>query len=103
MENNKSALEFIKENSTRGQRSKGWGLTLDDKKIKGNIPLKFYSFDFYEADHDRIEEFFNMSNEEKFLLAYWTQRRLGKQGFGWGFIVGVVIMVFIFFCILNLY
>jgi hypothetical protein len=102
MEFNQSAKEFIQKYSKPGSQ---WGLTLDfldNKEIKKNIPYKYRRFDFYEMDHDRIEKFFNMSNEEKFLVAYWSQRLHGKKAFGYGFIVGIVLVIFILLSFISL-
>ena len=87
----KEAGAFIEKNTTSKQRGglslNPWGLALDYEETK-NMPPEYIGADFYEMDHSEVVRFFMMSNEEKFLYAYWAQRWHAQRGVRHGFIFG---------------
>ncbi|MEX0998648.1 MAG: hypothetical protein WD000_01615 [Thermodesulfobacteriota bacterium] len=79
--------------TSEADRVRGWGTVfdyLDDKKI----PPQYTGSSFFESDHDAIETFNRMSNEEKWLKAYWAEqqahRRGTRSGLWLGFFIGLI-------------
>lgn len=86
--------------TTKQQRSRGWGTIFDYRKSPPN-KLIGGSWIFDEADHDDVEKFFNMSNEEKWALAHWAEYKSGRRGVITGVFIGVVIMIIVISIFIN--
>lgn len=77
-----------------GRPSLNWGTKLDQED---GIPTKYIGKSFYEMDHSDIKEFFEMSNIEKFKIAYWIEqyqiKKSARVSFFFGTILGVIVGV----------
>ncbi|GEM_PF-3030520 len=90
---------FIKENTTSEHRQKRWGLTLDKEENRKKFPREFIDEIGVELDHAQIKRFFMMSDAEKFLWAYWSQRNIARKSFVWGmygliFFIVIILIIF---------
>ena len=104
-----TAEEFIKKHTSSRQRERlggGWGLVLDEiVATSKHIPPKYLGASFYEMDHAEIARFFRMSDDEKFLYAYWAERLNAQRSGKMGVILGsgaTIAAVFILLSILSL-
>ncbi len=69
-----------------------WGTKLDYTE---EIPTQYAGKSFFQIDLDDLEEFFKLSNIEKFKMAYYIERISGKRSGRTGLILGIVLGIII--------
>ncbi len=79
---------------------KNWGIEFDST---GKIPFEYKGKTFEEIDHGDIVKFFNMSNVEKFKMAYWIERSQSKRSGIFGFFLGVITIIFLEMILVNIF
>ena len=78
------------------------GTNLDEIGDYKHVPAQYVAMTFIEALHTDVDAFYEMSNDDKFKMAFWAEMQTMRKSLRYGFFTGIVFSIFFIYIIFQI-